>query len=128
MVVKGRYLGWAGCRLSVSEYNGTYYKLSPDNQQQYLNQSFYYSFFRKQMDKFHQELFGVLTQARRSSKAAAAVQPEMITICEKEYMDLQDKKCANIIHQIIRHSKAASLQASGINQAQVIHNFIMGKH
>lgn len=75
------------------------------------------------MDKFHKELFGVLTQARRSSKAAA-LQPEMITICKKEYMDLQDKKCANIIHQTIRQSKAASLQTSGINQAQLIHNFI----
>jgi hypothetical protein len=80
------------------------------------------------MDKFYQELFGVLTQARRSSKAAALVQPEMITICKKEYMDLQDKKCANIIHQTIRQSKAASLQASGINPAQLIHNFILGKH
>jgi GTP1/Obg family GTP-binding protein len=79
------------------------------------------------MDKFYQELFGVLTQARRVSKAAALVQPEtkeMITICKKEYMDLQDTKCANIIHQTIRQSKAASLQASGINPAQVIHNFI----
>jgi hypothetical protein len=80
------------------------------------------------MDKFHQELFGVLTLARRSSKAAAAVRPEMITICKKEYMDLQDKRCANIIHQTIRQSKAASLQSSGINPAQLIHNFIMGKY
>ena len=80
------------------------------------------------MDKFNQELIGVLTQARRSSKAAALVQPEMITICKKEYMDLQDNKCANVIRQVVRQSKAASLQASGINQAQVIHNFIMGKH
>jgi hypothetical protein len=83
------------------------------------------------MDKFYQELFGVLTQARRSSKAAAMQQPEtkteMITICKKEYMDLQDKKCANIIHQTIRQSKAASLQASGINPAQLIHNFIFSK-
>jgi GTP1/Obg family GTP-binding protein len=85
------------------------------------------------MDKFYQDLFGVLTQARRSSKAAALVQPatkEMITICKKEYMDLQDNKCANVIKQVVRKSMAASLQTSGkgINQAQVIHNFIMGKH
>ena len=80
------------------------------------------------MDKFHQELFGVLTQARRSSKAAAAVQPEMVTICKKEYMDLQDQKCANVIKQVVRKSMAASLQASGINPAQLIHNFIMEKH
>ena len=76
------------------------------------------------MDKFYQELFGVLTRARRQSKAAAMQQPEMVTICKKEYMDLQDNKCANIIHQTIRQSKGASLQTSGINAAQLIHNFI----
>ena len=85
------------------------------------------------MDKFHQELFDVLTRSRnvstkRESKTASLQEPEMITICKKEYMDLQDKKCANIIHQTIRQSKAASLQASGINPAQLIHNFILGKH
>ena len=38
------------------------------------------------MDKFHQELFGVLIRARpRQSKAAAMKQPEMVTICRKEY-------------------------------------------
>ena len=74
------------------------------------------------MDKFYQDLFGVLTQARRSSKAAAMQQPEMITICKKEYEDLKDTKCANIIHQTIRQSKAASLTSSGVNAAQVIHN------
>lgn len=82
------------------------------------------------MDKFYQGLFGVLTRARpanRESKAAAMQQPEMITICRKEYMDLQDTKCANIIHQTIRQSKAASLQASGINPAQLIHNFIFSR-
>jgi hypothetical protein len=80
------------------------------------------------MDKFHQELFGVLTRARPRQSKAAAMQPEMVTICRKEYEDLRDTKCANIIHQTIRRSKAASLQASGINPAQLIHNFIMGKH
>jgi hypothetical protein len=81
------------------------------------------------MDKFHQELFGVLTRARpRQSKAAAMQQPEMVTICKKEYMDLQDQKCANVIKQVVRKSMAASLQASGINPAQLIHNFINGKH
>ena len=67
--------------------------------------------------------YKIFLEAKRSSKAAAAVQPEMITICKKEYMDLIDNKCANIIHQTIRQSKAASLQASGINPA-LIHNFI----
>jgi hypothetical protein len=80
------------------------------------------------MDKFYQELFGVLTQARRSSKAAALVQPEMITICKKEYMDLQDKKCANVINQVVRKSMAASLQTSGVNAAQVINDFIFSRH
>jgi hypothetical protein len=81
------------------------------------------------MDKFYQDLFGVLTRTRpRQSKAAAMQQPEMITICKKEYMDLQDNKCANVIKQMVRKSMAASLQASGINQAQLIHNFIFGKH
>ena len=76
------------------------------------------------MDQY-QQLFDVLTRARpRGSKAASLQQPEkeMITICKKEYMDLQDKKCANIIHQTIRQSKAASL--SEVNSAQLIHNFI----
>ena len=80
----------------------------------------------------YQQLFDVLTRARpanRQSKAASVQeQPEMVTIYKKEYMDLQDQKCANIIHQTIRQSKAASLQASGINPAQLIHNFINGKH
>jgi GTP1/Obg family GTP-binding protein len=82
-----------------------------------------------EMDKFYQDLFGVLTQARRSSKAAALVQPatkekEMITICKKEYEDLKDQKCANVIKQVVRKSMAASMAASGINPAQLIHNFI----
>ena len=34
------------------------------------------------IDKFHQELFDVLTRSRpRESKAAAMQQPEMVTIC-----------------------------------------------
>ena len=44
------------------------------------------------MDKFHKELFGVLTQARRSSKAAA-LQPEMITICKRVYGSSRQKMC-----------------------------------
>ena len=80
------------------------------------------------MDKLHQELFGVLTRARpRQSKAAAMQQPEMITICKKEYMDLQDKKCANIIYQTIRQNKAAAISSSGINAAQMINDFISNK-
>jgi len=81
------------------------------------------------MDKFHQELFDVLTRSRnvRQSKAAA-MQPEMITICKKEYIDLKDQKCANVINQVIRKSMAASATASGINQAQVIHNFLFSRH
>ena len=64
-------------------------------------------------NKFYQELFGVLTRARpmiRQSKAASVQQPEkekekeMITICKKEYMDLLDNKCANVIKQTIRNS------------------------
>jgi hypothetical protein len=79
------------------------------------------------MDKFHQELFGVLTRARPRQSKAAAMQPEMITICKKEYMDLQDKKCANIIYQTIRQSKAAAISSSGINAAQMINDFISNK-
>jgi hypothetical protein len=80
------------------------------------------------MDNFHQELFAVLTRARPRQSKAASLQPEMITICRKEYEDLKDTKCANIINQKIRKSKAASLSSSGVNAAQVIHNFIFGKH
>jgi hypothetical protein len=78
------------------------------------------------MDKWNQQLFDVLTRARpRQSKAAAMQQPaEMISICRKEYMDLKDQKCANIIHQTIRQSKAASMATSGINKAQLIHDFL----
>ena len=49
---------------------------------------------------------------------------EMITICKKEYQDLLDNKCANVIKQVVRKSMAASYQANGINPAQLIHNFI----
>jgi hypothetical protein len=81
------------------------------------------------MDKFYQDLFDVLARARpRQSKAAAMQQPEMITIYRKEYEDLKDTKCANIIHHTIRQSKAASLSSSGVNAAQLIHNFIFSKH
>jgi hypothetical protein len=80
------------------------------------------------MDKFYQELFDVLTRSRpenRESKAAAMQQPaEMITICRKEYEDLKDQKCANVIKQEVRKSMAASYTASGINAAQLIHDFI----
>jgi hypothetical protein len=86
---------------------------------------------KEKMDKFNQQLIDVLTRARpRQSKAAAMQQPakEMITICKKEYMDLQDNKCANVINQVVRKSMAAPLQASGVNPAQLIRNFINGKH
>ena len=80
------------------------------------------------MDKFHQQLFDVLTRARpmiKQSKAASLQeQPEMITICKKEYQDLLDNKCANVIKQTMRNSLAASYQQAGINPAQLIHNFI----
>ncbi len=75
------------------------------------------------MDQFHEQFFDVLTRARPRQSKAASLQPEM-TICKKEYMDLQDNKCANVIKQTIRKSMAASLQTSGINAAQLIHNFI----
>ena len=76
------------------------------------------------MDKFHQELFGCpYTRSTEQIIKAASLQPEMITICKKEYMDLQDKKCANI-NQTHKKIKAASLQTSGINPVQLIHNFI----
>lgn len=81
------------------------------------------------MDKWNQQLIDVLTRSRpRGSKAASVQQPEMITICRKEYEDLKDQKCANVIKHVVRKSMAASMAASGINQAQMIHNFIMGKH
>jgi hypothetical protein len=80
------------------------------------------------IDKFHQQFFDVLTRARPRQSKAASLQPEMITICKKEYEDLKDTKCANIIHQTIRQSKAASLSSSGVNAAQLIYNFIFSKH
>ena len=74
------------------------------------------------MDKFHQELFDVLTRSRptnRESKAAS------MTLSMKEWAEKQrqDAKCANTIKTIIRESKAASVSPD-INQAQVIHNFL----
>jgi hypothetical protein len=84
------------------------------------------------MDKWNQELIDVLTRSRnvnRQSKAAA-MQPakEMITICKKEYEDLKDQKCANVIKQVVRNSMAASLSSSGINAAQVINDFLFSRH
>lgn len=85
------------------------------------------------MDKWNQELIDVITRSRKvsnkGSKAASMQSAEMITICKKEYMDLKDKKCANIIHQTIRQSKAASISDNkNINQAQIIHNFLFNRH
>ena len=83
------------------------------------------------MDKFYQELFDVLTRSRnvRQSKAASVQSTkEMITICKKEYMDLKDQECANVINQVVRKSMAASLYSSGVNAAQVIHNFLFSRH
>ena len=86
-------------------------------------------------DKWNQELIDVLTRSRnvsisnkRQSKAASLQQPEMITICKKEYMGLQDNKCANVIRQEVRKSKAASLYSSGVNAAQLINDFIFSRH
>jgi len=48
----------------------------------------------------------------------------------KEYAEnqRQDAKTANTIKTIIRNSLAASaVQATGINKAQVIHNFLFSK-
>jgi hypothetical protein len=52
----------------------------------------------------------------------------MITICRKEYEDLKDQKCANVIKSMIRESKAASIAASGIYQVQIINDFLNSKH
>jgi hypothetical protein len=55
------------------------------------------------MDKFNQQLIDILMRARnvssqRESKAASLQQqPEVVTICKKEYEDLKDNKCANVI-------------------------------
>ena len=69
------------------------------------------------MNKFYQELFGVLTrsQARRSSKAAALLHPEtkeMITICRKEYEDLKTQNAPTLSNMKLgnpwqRHYKQA---------------------
>jgi uncharacterized protein YpiB (UPF0302 family) len=71
----------------------------------------------KIMDKFHKELFYVLMRCRnidkRESKAAAMQQPEIITICRKEYKDLKDQKCANVIKQVIRKSMPSLLGLIG---------------
>lgn len=80
------------------------------------------------MDKWNQQLIDVLIRARPRQSKAAAMQPEMITICKKEYQDLQDNLCTKVIKQAVRKSMVASLQTSGINAAQLIHNFINGKH
>jgi hypothetical protein len=81
------------------------------------------------MDKWNQELIDVIGRSRnvKVTKAASVQPTEMITICKKEYMDLKDNKCANVMTKIIRESKAASVSPS-INQAQVIHNFLFSKH
>ncbi len=77
-----------------------------------------------------QILFDVIGRLRQNNNKnrskAASVQPteESVTISMREYRDLRDRKCANIISQTIRQSKAASVAASGINQVQVIHDFL----
>ena len=81
--------------------------------------------------KGHKAMMMELGQLRdmnrnRNSKAAS-INEDTITISKQEYRNLQDNKCANVIKQVVRKSMAASLQTSGINQAQLIHNFIFSK-
>ena len=76
-----------------------------------------------------EEMFDTLLRSRnatRESKAASALvqNEEMVTIPMREYKDLQDKKCANIISQTIRQSKAASVIENGINHAAIIEDFL----
>jgi len=78
-----------------------------------------------------QELVDVIKRSRevqrqRESKAASVQPEEMVTITMKEYSDLKDNKCANVIKQVVRQSKAGSIiaTAKGINQVQVIHDFL----
>ncbi len=84
------------------------------------------------MDNSNEQLFDGIGRLRQNNNKnrskAASVQPteETVTISMKEYRELlsQDGKCANTINQIIRKSKAASISASGVNQVQIIHDFI----
>ena len=52
-------------------------------------------------------------------------QPEMVTICKKEYMDLQDKKCANMITSNNKRVNGSVITNKWSKCAQIIHNFIM---
>jgi hypothetical protein len=81
-------------------------------------------------DKFNQQLFDVLIRSRNVSSQRRQSKAASMTLSMKEWAEKQrqDAKCANTIRQIIRNSKAASVQANGINQAQVIHNFLNSKH
>ncbi len=83
------------------------------------------------MDEFYQEMFDTLSRSRnatttRSKAASVQTTEEMVTMSMKDFRLLlaQDGLCANTIEQTIRKSKAASVCASGINQAQVINDFL----
>ncbi len=81
------------------------------------------------IDKWNQQLIDVINRGleaskQRQSKAAS------VTLSMKEWAEQQreDAKCAKTIKTIVRNSLAASYQASGINPAQLIHNFIFSKY
>jgi hypothetical protein len=78
------------------------------------------------MDQYHEQLFDVLMRARNVSDQQRHSKAASMTLSMKEWADRQreDAKCAKTIKTIVRNSLAASLQTSGINQAQLIHNSI----
>jgi hypothetical protein len=78
----------------------------------------------KNMDKFHQELFDVLTRSRNVSRTSKAASTTM-TMAQ---WALQDSKTADVINQVVRKSMAASLSSSGVNAAHVINDFIFSRH
>jgi predicted phosphohydrolase len=105
-----------GCRLRVS---GTWYvflNLSCDSQFIFSNRFLIFKYSRAlilsiEMYCKQQELVDVIKRSRevqrqRESKAASVQPEEMVTITMKEYSDLKDNKCANVIKQVVRQSKA----------------------
>ena len=83
------------------------------------------------MDKFYQELFGVLTRARPMSRQSKAASLQQHRKRKRNDNDMQKGISRPSRQQVCECDQTGSkevngsiIQTSGINPAQLIHNFI----
>jgi hypothetical protein len=78
------------------------------------------------MDKFHQELFDVLTKSRNTSNRGSKAASAILEGKGEDKITLTKNELHNMINKILSSgSKAASASVTDpSNQVQVIHNFL----